>query len=138
VAPGRNLLAGVRLVASLDEWCVTDGKLVDAVADCRFANFLFWLARRFTGMSDRETAPDWREDTGELRQAVEKYLGDEAMTARDIALVRIFLRRSIEAKHPHASASMMDVLHTQVDDITMRGDIDRWLDRAAAEGIDPL
>jgi hypothetical protein len=81
--------------------------------------------------------PNWRDDTtGDLRGAVETFLGGEAMTARDIALVRIFLRRSIGTLQ--AGGSMIDVLQTQVDDITTRADIERWLDRAAGEGIDPL
>ena len=87
------------------------------------------------------TAPDWRADDGrgELRAAVEGFLGDAEMTHKDIALVRIFLRRALEHGALGAiSATMADVLRTQVNEITTRADIERWLDRAGAEGFDPL
>lgn len=79
----------------------------------------------------------WMNETGgELRPAIEAYLEHRPMTDRQLALLRLYLRQWIMA--PSWQGRMIDVLRTQVNEITTRADIDRWLDRALEEGIDPL
>ncbi len=82
------------------------------------------------------------EISGALRPAIEAYLAATidphapAMTDRQIAAMRAYLRQWICAPVWHGP--MIDVLRTQIDEITTREDIDHWLDRALEEGIDPL
>lgn len=77
-----------------------------------------------------------RETGGDLRGAVEAYLENQPMTEGQIRLMRLYLRQWILA--PQWRGPMVDVLRTQVNEITTRRDINRWLDRALDEGIDPL
>lgn len=84
-----------------------------------------------------DTPGFWRNETsGVLKPAVETYLQDMPMTDRDIASMRLYFRQWIDA--PEFRGEMVDALRVQVDSITTRDDIDRWLDRAIDAGIDPL
>lgn len=79
----------------------------------------------------------WMNETsGVLRPAVEAYLRGRAMDHRQIAAMRAYLRQWIAA--PGFVGPMVDVLRTQVEEITTRQGISRWLDRAEEIGIDPL
>jgi hypothetical protein len=79
----------------------------------------------------------WMDEvTGQLRPVVAAYLTGLPMTARDIAVMRVYLRQWIE--DGWWLGPMVDVLRTQVNEITTRDDIRRWLDRAMEEDIDPL
>jgi hypothetical protein len=75
------------------------------------------------------------ETTGQLRPAVMAYLANEPMDDRKIAAMRAYLRQwmACDWKGP-----MIDVLRTQVEDLTTKEDITRWLDRAQTVNIDPL
>jgi hypothetical protein len=79
----------------------------------------------------------WMNETsGQLRPVIEAYLTGQHMTARDFAIMRVYLRQWIndgDWKGP-----LIDVLRTQVDEIRDRHGIERWLDRALDAGIDPL
>lgn len=76
------------------------------------------------------------ETSGVLRPAIEAFLNGGEMTGSQIAAMRAYLRQWIACSL--WVGPMVDVLRTQVDEIATRADIDRWLNRAAAEGIDPL
>lgn len=82
------------------------------------------------------------EVSGVLRPAVEAYLkavtepDAPEMTGQQIAAMRSYLRQWIS--DPRWVGPMLDVLRTQVNELTTREAITRWLDRAMHEGIDPL
>lgn len=82
------------------------------------------------------------EVSGVLRPAIEAYLkavtepDAPEMTGEQIAAVRAYFRQWIEVGNWHGP--MIDVLRTQVNELTTSRDITRWLDRAMDEGIDPL
>jgi hypothetical protein len=79
----------------------------------------------------------WMHETsGELRPVIERYLTDQHLTARDVAIMRVYLRQWIN--DGAWIGPLIDALRTQVDEIHDRDDIERWLDRAADAGIDPL
>lgn len=74
------------------------------------------------------------ETTGELRPAIETYLRDGELTHRQIAAIRAYFRQWMTAPW----MGDVDVLRSQLEEITTREDIDRWLGRAADYAIDPL
>ena len=77
----------------------------------------------------------WMHETsGVLRPAVEAYLHDEPMTDAQIAAMRAYLRRWIEAPHWAGAA----LLRRDVVGLTSRAAISAWLNRAERLGIDPL
>lgn len=85
----------------------------------------------------------WMHETsGVLRPAIIAYLAAAidpaapAMSRQEIAAMRVYLRQWIAA--PTWIGPMIDVLRSQVEEIASREDIDRWLDRALEQGIDPL
>lgn len=89
-------------------------------------------------MAEMQRVPGYwmHETTGELRPAVEAYLLKQPMTDRQIAAMLAYLLQWIDA--PGFRGSIVDVLRTQVKEIRTRQDIDRWMERADACGIDPL
>lgn len=93
-------------------------------------------------MSDSAPGYWMHETSGALRPAIEAYLAQAidpaapAMTAAQIAAMRAYLRQWINA--PAWRGPMIDVLRTQVGELTSFAEIDRWLNRAMDEGIDPL
>jgi hypothetical protein len=79
----------------------------------------------------------WMNETsGQLAPVVRKYLTDAPMTARDVAIFRVYLRMWIN-DGPWIDP-LIDPLRTQIDEIHDRHGIRRWLDRALDAGIDPL
>jgi hypothetical protein len=76
------------------------------------------------------------ETSGVLRPAVEAYLAHDELTPAEIAAMRAYLRQWIMA--PGFRGPGVDELRRRVDELTSRQAIARWLDRAEAEGIDPL
>ena len=76
------------------------------------------------------------ETTGVLRPAVEAYLAGGPLTAMHVAAMRAYLRQWIAA--PAWQGEEIDRLRADVDTLTSRAAIARWLDRAEKEGIDPL
>lgn len=84
----------------------------------------------------------WKNETsGVLRPAVMAYLhfyldGVDTMTPEDIAAIRAYLRQWIAA--PGFNGAGVDQLRTDIEGLTSRAAITRWLDTAADLGIDPL
>ena len=76
------------------------------------------------------------ETTGVLRPAVEAYLRGGPMSDDQVSAMRAYLRQWIAAPVWHGA--MVDVLRTQIEALDSRDEIDRWLERAEGEGIDPL
>jgi hypothetical protein len=88
-------------------------------------------------MSGPQVPGFWMNETnGVLRPAVTNYLTGLPMSDREIAAMRGYLRQWINA--PGWIGPMIDVLRSQVGEMTSRKEIKRWLDRAADAGIDPL
>jgi hypothetical protein len=87
-------------------------------------------------LSARRDGPGYwmHETTGELRPVIERYLTNQPMTARDVAVMRVYLRMWIN----DGDWRDVDALRLQVDDIHDRAGLERWLDRALDAGIDPL
>ena len=78
----------------------------------------------------------WMNETsGILRPAIEAYLAQEDMTYAQIAAMRAYLRQWMAGPW---RGPLIDVLRSQLEEITTPLDIDRWLDRALDAGIDPL
>jgi hypothetical protein len=87
-------------------------------------------------MSNTDLPGYWmNEASGVLRPVIELYLTGGHMTARDIAIMRNYLRQWMEGPR---QGPMVDVLRTQIGEIIDRDDIKRWLDRAMDQNIDPL
>ncbi len=87
----------------------------------------------------RGTAPAfWRDETtGALAAAIRAYLDNpEALTIREIALLRVYFRQWIAA--PSWPQDVVGDLRTRVDTIFSAADIRAWLRDARAVGIDPL
>jgi hypothetical protein len=79
----------------------------------------------------------WMNETsGVLRPAVEAYLAGDGMTAEHIAAMRAYLRQWMEKGAWMGPA--IEGLRKGVDGLTSREAIDRWLEDALAEGIDPI
>lgn len=82
------------------------------------------------------------EASGVLRPAIVAYLAkavDPAApdpTPHQIGTIRAYLRQWMAS--PLWYGPMIDVLRTQIGEITAWQDISRWLNRASNEGIDPL
>lgn len=88
----------------------------------------------------------WRdESTGVLAAAVMKYLRDQAMTLRDIAVMRAYLRQwmaspvwDMNPSHDQESREELARLRRTVETIQTGKDVRRWLRVALDAGIDPL
>jgi len=79
----------------------------------------------------------WMNETsGVLRPAVEAYLMHDEMTPGEIAAMRAYLRQWI--MHPGWLGPGVEELRRGIDGLTSRQAIERWLDRALSENIDPL
>jgi hypothetical protein len=76
------------------------------------------------------------ETTGVLAPAVEAYLFNAVLTPEHIAALRAYLRQWINA--PGFRGPRVDFLRSCVDDLVTRAAIDRWIDIAVDEGLDPL
>jgi hypothetical protein len=72
------------------------------------------------------------EETGLLGAAVMAYVEHDALSERQIAFLRDYFRQWI------AGFRGVDDLKADVHKLTSRAAIDAWLERALAEGIDPL
>ena len=82
-------------------------------------------------------APYWmREIRGVLRPVVERYLHGEELGARDIVVMRAYLRQWIFADG-FIGDEIVD-LRADVDRITDQRSLTRWLERAMDAGVDPL
>jgi hypothetical protein len=79
----------------------------------------------------------WKNETGgELRGAVETYLCGRPITREQVALLRAYLRQSINA--PGLQGPAIEVLRVSVNTLCTQIDVDHWLDRALDAGVDPL
>jgi hypothetical protein len=76
------------------------------------------------------------EQSGVLRPVMEAYLEGRHLTARDVAVMRGYLRQWIAA--PLYRGEEVDALRASVDGIMSPADITRWLDRAFDAGVDLL
>lgn len=78
----------------------------------------------------------WMNETsGQLRPVVEAYVRGEPLDYRQVATMRVYLRQWMQGPW---KGPMIDVLRTQLEQMTTREDLDRWFDRALAADIDPL
>jgi hypothetical protein len=76
----------------------------------------------------------WRHETsGVLRPAIEAYLAGDPMSGAQIAAMRAYFRQWIAADW----AGDVEPLK-EIDGLTSREALDRWLDLAEEHGIDPL
>jgi hypothetical protein len=79
----------------------------------------------------------WMHETsGVLRPAVTAYLAGRPMSDSHIAAMRAYLRQWIGA--PVWIGPAVERLRGTVDGLTSREAIERWLEAAEREGIDPL
>lgn len=76
------------------------------------------------------------ETSGVLRPAVFAYFGGEPMSDEQIAALRAYLRQWINS--PAWLGDKVAKLRAEVDNLTSREAIRKWLQIAEAEGIDPL
>lgn len=80
----------------------------------------------------------WMSETsGALRPAIEAYLSHDELTPEQIAAIRAYLRQWIEAPGWRGGMALDD-LRRDVDGLTNRAAVDRWLHYANLVGIDPL
>jgi hypothetical protein len=102
---------------------------------------------RRTERSAKLTAPGyWPNETGgELALAMKRYLEGQPLTVRDIALLRAYLRRWVDASawdsNPHMtdeSCATLALLRRQAREITTRDAIDQFVADATEFGMDPL
>lgn len=89
-------------------------------------------------MSAIDGAPGyWRnERSGVLEPAVKAYLAGDELTPAEIAALRGYFRQWVNA--PAFKGADVEALRQQVDGLTSKQAIDRWLDDAIKAGIDPL
>jgi hypothetical protein len=88
----------------------------------------------------------WMYETSSvLRPAIEAYLGGGPLTLHHIATLRAYLRQWVRAtiwdRNPHAGPTekaWLAGMRDDVDELTSREAIERWLDTALDHGIDPL
>ncbi|MCD9821230.1 hypothetical protein [Bradyrhizobium japonicum] len=79
----------------------------------------------------------WMHETsGVLRPAVMAYLAGGPMTGEQIAALRAYLRQWIASDWQ--GAHDLEWLRAEIDALTSRPAIERWIDRASDAGIDPL
>jgi hypothetical protein len=79
---------------------------------------------------------DMYETSGVLRPAVRAYLKGKAMTAKDIAAIRTYLRVWIFA--PEFDGDGIEALRQTVDGLASRKAIKDWLATARKEWVSPL
>lgn len=78
----------------------------------------------------------WMHETsGVLRPAVVAYLSGGEMSDEHVAAMRAYLRQWIAGPF---TGDVADQLRTDIDGLTTRAAIAKWLRRAVAAGIDPL
>jgi hypothetical protein len=83
------------------------------------------------------------ETSGALRPVIEAYLFGKPMSEPQILLMQAYLRQWIGASayDEHAGAAeraWLAEMRARVDQLTSREAIDRWLDDAMEQNIDPL
>ena len=79
---------------------------------------------------------DWQHETsGALRPAVERYINRKTIAA-DIPIMRAYLRQWICADG--FAGPEVDRLRVDVNGVVDLASLDAWIERALAEGIDPL
>lgn len=78
----------------------------------------------------------WQNETsGVLAPVVRAYLCGDHLTARDVAVMRAYLRQWMEGPW---QGPLVDELRHKIDEILDRDGIARWLMLAAEAEIDPL
>ena len=85
------------------------------------------------------------EESGVLSAAVKAYLNGERLTARQVRLMRLYLKQWIDSpvwdENPHAPAETrreLAELRGLADAIETERDVADWIERALDSGIDPL
>jgi hypothetical protein len=76
------------------------------------------------------------ETSGVLRPAIRAYLKGKAMTAKDIAAIRTYLRVWVFA--PEFDGDGVEPLRQTVDGLASREAIEDWLATARKEWVSPL
>jgi hypothetical protein len=84
----------------------------------------------------------WRDETsGHLARAVEAYLAGRELTPGEVGYLRAYFRQWVNAPiwdaNPHGTAALAG-LRDAIGSLTNRAQVRAWLERALAEGIDPL
>lgn len=78
----------------------------------------------------------WQHETsGVLAPVVEAYLRGDHLTAREVAVMRTYLRQWMDGPW---RGPLVDELRAKIDEILDRDGIARWLLLAADAEIDPL
>lgn len=84
----------------------------------------------------------WRNDTsGELYPAVRRYMAEETLTIRDLALIQAYLQRWCEASvwnTQDLERLALSVLRTQVRKASTKDRIDACIRLAVEMGMNPL
>lgn len=79
----------------------------------------------------------WMYETGgALKPAVQAYLEGAALSSAQIGTIKAYLRQWI--LHGAWIGAEVEALRREVEQLESRAAIAAWLDRAMAEGIDPL
>lgn len=79
----------------------------------------------------------WRdEETGVVQDAVQSFLMHYELSPRQISVMREYLRQWIMAPVWHGPG--VEALRARIDSLTTFQAIDKWLDDALDDGIDPL
>ena len=76
------------------------------------------------------------ETNGSLRVAVEKYFDGDALSGRELALLRAYLRQWI-CSSVWSECDEVTALRDMLNSLTSRAQIDLWTSRAWDIGIDP-
>jgi hypothetical protein len=76
------------------------------------------------------------DTTDHVSQTLTRYRRGDALSARDIAVLRVWLRSWIDDRHRRTIGA--DRLYAEIDQILTRAGVDWWIERARDVGIDPL
>jgi hypothetical protein len=89
-------------------------------------------------MQEGSTAHYWMNETsGVLRPAVTAYFNGDSLTVYQIAVLRAYLSQWIMDPHWQPTANL-GLLRSTVPYLRTRQDLDRWIDTALEDGIEPL
>ena len=96
----------------------------------------FWVAEDLCSACTRAPGYWMHETSGVLQPAVMAYLEGKPLSVEDIATLKAYCRHWIMT--PVWAGPTIDELRAGVDGLTSREAIERWMDLAIEEGVDPL
>jgi hypothetical protein len=80
----------------------------------------------------------WMHETGgELQPAIWALIEGEHLSDQQIALIRAYLKQWIDAPGWHPGPGI-EALRASVEGLDSVDKLDRWIDEAIRQGIDPL